>query len=378
MWTRAEVKKRAWDGLKIYYWKAVVCGILFVLLSFLSIIPYILGFIFFALLPCLYVVSPFLGCIVNGIYANILEVGKNKFYLQSIKEERSATIPTIFSGFDSGFYGNSAKILIFRNVFLALWSLLLIFPGIIKYYEYRMIPYLIADFPEKGMDEVFTTSKKMMTGNKLRVLLFDLSFVGWYILALLPAGLGLIFVIPYYEAACTELYLAFREEYMGIPREGGQNGIYPGIPAGNHVVYQPQNQKMLPGYGQMNMDDDDSPTVDIQNYGMNPGAAYGTPVLVGLQGEYAGAVIPIEPGQRLIVGRDSTRCNVILSSPQVSRLHMTVEYTGNKFIVVDHSTYGTFDLDRGQLPKEQSMNVPAGVRLRLGNGDEVFQLELRS
>ena len=102
------------------------------------------------------------------------------------------------------------------------------------------------------------------------------------------------------------------------------------------------------------------------------------PVLVGIQGEYAGAVIPIEPGQRLIVGRDSTRCNVILSSPQVSRLHMTVEYTGNKFIVVDHSTYGTFDLERGQLPKEQSMNVPAGVRLRLGNGDEVFQLELRS
>ena len=120
--------------------------------------------------------------------------------------------------------------------------------------------------------------------------------------------------------------------------------------------------------------------VDIQNYGMNAGPAYGMPVLVGIQGEYAGAVIPIEPGQRLIVGRDSTRCNVILSSPQVSRLHMTVEYTGNTFvfIVVDHSTYGTFDLERGQLPKEQSMNVPAGVRLRLGNGDEVFQLELRS
>ncbi len=378
MWIRAEIKKRAWNGLKNYYWYAVLCGILLGLLGSLSIIPWLIGAGLLKVCICLSPITPFLGYIIDGIYADILEVGEINYYLRSIKDRSSAPVSTIFSGFKSGYYGNSAKILIFRNIFQFLWSLLFVFPGIVKSYEYRMIPYLVADFPEKGQDEVFAISKQMMTGNKWKVFVFDLSFIGWHILSILTLGLGLIFILPYYNAACTELYLAFREEYMGIPRGNSQNGGHPGISEGNHVIYQPQNQRMLPGNGQMYMDDDDSPTVDIQNYGMNAGPAYGMPVLVGIQGEYAGAVIPIEPGQRLIVGRDSTRCNVILSSPQVSRLHMTVEYTGNKFIVVDHSTYGTFDLERGQLPKEQSMNVPAGVRLRLGNGDEVFQLELRS
>lgn len=57
---------------------------------------------------------------------------------------------------------------------------------------------------------------------------------------------------------------------------------------------------------------------------------------------------------------------------------MTVEYVDGKFIVVDYSTYGTHDLNQGQLPKETSVSVPAGTTLRLGNGDEVFRLELRS
>ena len=53
-----------------------------------------------------------------------------------------------------------------------------------------------------------------------------------------------------------------------------------------------------------------------------------------------------------------------------------MEYVGGKFIVVDYSTYGTFDLDQGQLPKEKSVTVATGTCLRLGNGDDIFKLDV--
>ncbi|MCI8742937.1 MAG: DUF975 family protein [Lachnospiraceae bacterium] len=368
MWSRPEVKKRAWNGLKPYYWKAVLCGFLLGLLGTLSILPYALAAVLFAVCVCIAPLAPFASCIVNGIYSNILDVGERNFYLRSIQDGAPAPVSTIFSGFKSGYYGTSAKILIFRNIFQSLWSLLFVIPGIVKGYEYRMIPYLIAEYPEKGQDEIFGMSKQMMTGNKMKVFVFDLSFTGWVILAMIPAGLGIPFLLPYYSAACTELYLALKEECLGIPRSSGGSG---------HVVYQPESQKLL-SPGNYNYDDDDAPTVDINYNAAQPAQiqAYGRPMLVGIQGEYAGATIPIEPGQKLIVGRDSSRCNVILASPQVSRLHMTVEYAGNKFIVVDYSSYGTFDVERGQLPKETSVTVAPGTTLRLGNGNDTFRLDL--
>lgn len=364
MWTRAEVKKRAWNGLKSYYWMAVLLGILLSLMGTLSVIPYALGGLLLTVCICLSPLAPFLGCIVNAVYANILGIGGINFYLKSIKEEKAAPISTMFSGFKTGQYKNSVKILMFRNIFQMLWSLLLVVPGIVKGYEYRMIPFLVADYPEKGQDEVFGLSKQMMTGNKWKVFVFDLSFIGWFLLAIIPAGLGLIFLLPYYNAACTELYLALKEEYLGVPRI-----------TDNHVVYQPENSAPIP---QIYMgDDDDAVTVDINSYAFQQKQVHGQPMLVGVQGEYAGASIPIEAGQKLVVGRDSARCNVVLSSAQVSRLHMTVEYNGNKFVVTDYSTYGTYDLEQGRLPKERTVNVTPGSSLRLGNGEDIFRLEVR-
>lgn len=361
MWTRAEVKKRAWNGLKNYYWYGVLSCFLLGLLGILSIFPYLLAVALFAVCICIAPLAPFMSCIVDGVYADILEIGGIHFFMQSIKEEKPAPVSTIFSGFKTN-YGKTAKILIFRNVFLTLWTMLFIIPGIIKSYEYRMIPYLIADYPEKDQDEIFRMSKEMMTGNKGKAFVFDLSFLGWCLLAAIPAGLGYLFLAPYYSAACAELYLAIKEERLGVARTT------------NHVVYQPENQNILPQNAFY--DNDDEPTRDINSVDIPSVAISRQPVLVGIQGEYAGASIPLEDGQKLIVGRDATRCNVILSSPQVSRLHMTVEYVGGKFIVVDYSTYGTFDLDQGQLPKEKSVTVATGTCLRLGNGDDIFKLDV--
>ena len=98
-----------------------------------------------------------------------------------------------------------------------LWSLLLIVPGIIKSYEYAMVPFIAADHPEMKKKEVFALSKQMMTGHKWDLFVFDLSFLGWNILSVLTADiLGFLYVFPYKKAAMAEVYTALK------------NGLYAG------------------------------------------------------------------------------------------------------------------------------------------------------
>lgn len=223
MCSRKEVKKRAWEGLKNYYWKAVLCCLIVFLMGVLSFIPYAVVMIAIGFCFCFSPIVPFLGLIVNGFYGNVLGAGQIKYFLQSIQEGESAPVSMAFSGFTSGYYANSGKIFTFRNLFQYLWSLLLLVPGIIKTYEYWMIPYLVADYPEKEQNEIFSLSKQMMTGNKWRTFLFELSFIGWELLAVITCGIGFLFFIPYYSAARTEWYLTLREECLGISRDSVQN-----------------------------------------------------------------------------------------------------------------------------------------------------------
>ena len=73
-------------------------------------------------------------------------------------------VERILGAFKSGYIGNVVKITFFRDLYLFLWSLLLVVPGIIKSYEYRMIPYLLAEYPDMPQEEAFRKSKEMMYG----------------------------------------------------------------------------------------------------------------------------------------------------------------------------------------------------------------------
>lgn len=92
-----------------------------------------------------------------------------------------------------------------------LWLLLLVVPGIIKAYEYSMIPCLLAENPNITTDEAFSLSKQMTTGQKMNLFVLDLSFLGWYFLGFLCFGIGALFVKPYDVAAFTEVYLILRD-----------------------------------------------------------------------------------------------------------------------------------------------------------------------
>lgn len=89
--------------------------------------------------------------------------------------------------------------------FISLWSLLLIFPGIIAYYRYRMAIYLVLEHPEMSVMQCIRESKRLMTGHKGELFVLDLSFIGWALLVALAsyAGDEIAAMLPY--SALTEM-----------------------------------------------------------------------------------------------------------------------------------------------------------------------------
>ena len=144
-----------------------------------------------------------------------LEVGCRRFFNRNLREK--AEVKEVAHGYDHN-YMNNVKTLFLRDLYIILWSLLFLIPGIVKSYSYRMIPYLLADHPEMTSKEAFARSREMMNGNKWRAFILDLSFIGWEILAVLTFGILEIFYVgPYYHATCSALYEALEYGEGGYP-----------------------------------------------------------------------------------------------------------------------------------------------------------------
>lgn len=108
-------------------------------------------------------------------------------------------------------YVNIVQTMFLRSLFIFLWSLLFVIPGIIKAYEYRMVPYLMAEYPDMASQEAFRISREMMTGNKAEAFVLDLSFIGWNILSMVTFGLaGLFYAAPYQMLTDSALYLVLK------------------------------------------------------------------------------------------------------------------------------------------------------------------------
>lgn len=92
-------------------------------------------------------------------------------------------------------------------LFIWLWSLLFIVPGIIAAYRYRLAPYLMAENPNLGIREAVNMSKELMAGHKWRLFCLNLSFIGWGILSALTCGIGDLWLNPYIYAANAAFYV---------------------------------------------------------------------------------------------------------------------------------------------------------------------------
>ena len=143
--------------------------------------------------------------------ANPLELGARRFFLTNLN--RSAEVREIGFAFDHS-YMNIVKTLFLRDLYLILWTMLFVIPGIIKAYEYRMIPYILADRPNITTKEAFALSRAMMRGNKWRAFVLDLSFILWYILSAFTLGiLAVFYVNPYRNMTCAALYEALNPKF---------------------------------------------------------------------------------------------------------------------------------------------------------------------
>lgn len=152
-----------------------------------------------------------IGCAFIFLFCNVLEVGGKRFFLETRKYE-DTQIRRIFYGFINGRLKNVVWTQFCRSVFLGLWWLTIV-GGIIKSYEYIMIPYILAENPHIERKQAFALSKQMMRGNKWKTFVLQISFFWWYMLSAITLGiLDIFYVTPYVNTTMAELYMKLREQ----------------------------------------------------------------------------------------------------------------------------------------------------------------------
>lgn len=141
----------------------------------------------------------------------------------NVARGQAANVGTLFELFNWFFRFLWLEIL--QAIFIFLWSLLLVVPGIVAAYRYSMAPYIFFDDPEKGALQCIRESKAMTRGFKGQLFVLDLSFIGWFLLSLIP--LVSIFVLPYYDVTKANFYRALADPFYGQPQQPGP-GSYDG------------------------------------------------------------------------------------------------------------------------------------------------------
>lgn len=140
-----------------------------------------------------------------------VKVGSAKYFLESNKGKTDAG--NLMFSFKKGQYKSIVKAVFLKDLFIALWSLLFIVPGIIASYRWRLVDYLIAENPEMPAKEAREKSAELMNGNKFKSFGFDLSFIGWYILAVITFGIvGFFWVEPFRLHSDAALYATIKAE----------------------------------------------------------------------------------------------------------------------------------------------------------------------
>lgn len=141
--------------------------------------------------------------LVNLILGGVVQLGYASYLLKQHDREICET-KELFSKFD--YFGPGFLQLLLRNIFTALWSILLVIPGIIKSLGYSMTPFLMVENPNLTAKEAIKLSQEKMMGHKWELFCMSLSFIGWSILATLTGGIGYIFLNPYMNAAYAAFY----------------------------------------------------------------------------------------------------------------------------------------------------------------------------
>lgn len=176
---------KIWDAIELFIMNQNLLGVAYVLIAIIAI---------------LYII----------LLAEPLLVAERRYFIIA-SEKENTKMGVMKEIFKRKNWSNVAVIMFFKSFYNFLWYLTII-GGIIKTYEYRMIPYLLAENPDMNKKEVFARSKQMMKGNKWKTFILDLSFILWEILSTITFGLlDILYVNPYKIATSVELYKTLKE-----------------------------------------------------------------------------------------------------------------------------------------------------------------------
>ena len=139
-----------------------------------------------------------------------LTYGYDTIFLRNLRSE-PVGVEHMFDGFRD--YGRIFITLLWQNVLILLWTLLLIVPGIVKSLAYAQTPYILLDNPKLSTVEAIHLSREMMFGYKGKLFLLLLSFIGWGILCIFTCGVGFLWLAPYMQSSMAAFYEDVRADY---------------------------------------------------------------------------------------------------------------------------------------------------------------------
>ena len=149
------------------------------------------------------------GTVVPGVGILLISgpvlYGVAYLFLKQARDGMPMKIGDIFCGFQSDFSGTFLLGLM-TDIYIILWALLLIVPGFIMAYAYSMAYFIKAEHPDYDWRRCLNESREIMQGNKWRLFCLDLSFIGWFIVSIFTLGIGLLWVVPYMQAARAQFY----------------------------------------------------------------------------------------------------------------------------------------------------------------------------
>lgn len=213
MKTNQDLKNAALEALRGNWAPAVVCTIIYLLLSIgISLLQPNIDDPTAALTGAQKIMM-----VANVLLLFLVMVPLGIGYYQAFKVlftdgENKLTANCFRLSFGNYFKNIAAYLLM--CLFIFLWTLLLIIPGIIKALAYSMTPFILKDFPELSVNQAINLSQKMMKGHKFDYFWLGLSFIGWILLGLLTLGIGYIWLIPYMYTSYAAFYEEVKKEYL--------------------------------------------------------------------------------------------------------------------------------------------------------------------
>jgi len=158
-------------------------------------------------------IFPFIGGVFSLFINSAVYMGTIIFCL-NLLETNKAVFMDGFKGFEYILKATGAVAL--TSMFIFLWSLLLVIPGIIKSYSYSQTLYILAENPDMKIMDAIYESRRMMNGAKGKLFILHLSFIGWFLLSVITFGVGFLWLIPYFSVSMAAFYLYIKDNFEDI------------------------------------------------------------------------------------------------------------------------------------------------------------------